>query len=280
MNTINQTLFFFALICFSCCLKTQNMLNLSLKNKSTDTILENYDSLCETVSLNKFILNSLCGKKKTDINLNSCLANIDGKLTFMKDGFYSNSCTNCRINKKIGNPINTNFLKCTCLNMRNVKNTSEIKLSDVIVFDDNELKCNFQDLETSKYLTPSDNFRVLCNKLIISDKINIFKAFCGKKNIEYDLDLNKCIANIDGTLRIRKNGNYGLSCKNCILKKDVKDQNILACTCNRANNRYWNDSIISLQERIIYNKKENTLQCLSDQELPEEKTVSSCLTIK
>lgn len=120
-----------------------------------------------------------------------------------------------------------------------------------------------------------------CQKFSVEN--NTFTATCGTNKKVLDLDMNHCIANIDGDLKFAKDGNYGNSCKECELKSNGYGIFFLHCKCKGvaknlggiyANLKQDNMKFtyISLSEKIIITQHTKTLSCLPDLVLEEEKT--------
>lgn len=267
------------------------------------------DTNCDKVSLvsnNRF--QAICTNAKSaksanrvavNFNLDKCITNSNGQLVLKDNGFYSGSCRNCRIEER----NRVYFLLCYCADITNSFKYVEAPLNKFISFRGNSIRCAsvekenininiepaskltfdiisdkkvLEKLTLNKNLSASDNFMILCRNLKIENN-NILKAYCGNKNAEYSLNLNSCFSNIDGTIKINKNGNYGKSCRNCAIKFDNEDKYVLACTCEKADRRSWNDTYISLKERVVYNESKNALECLTNVVLPEDNSNKICI---
>lgn len=236
-----------------------------------------------------------------DFNLDKCISNNNGKLVPVANGSYSGSCRNCKIALK--NKIN--FLACDCADITNAFKPVESALNKFITFRGNTIRCveeeknnnnnvpiNVQPssntsvyiptvpaviekLSINKNLSAADNFMILCKNLKV-ENVNFLKAFCGEKNLEYVLNLNNCFSNLDGTLKIAKDGSYGKSCRKCAIKFDNEEQYVLECNCQRADQKNWIDTYIALRERIVYNESRNALECLTNFVLPEDNSKKIC----
>lgn len=128
-------------------------------------------------------------------------------------------------------------------------------------------------IDYQKELTGSDNFQRNCRNFKYGDQI--FQATCGSNKIELELDLNKCIANVNGNLKFAKDGNYGKSCKECYVHSNGWGVEFLICKCADAN-KQMKESILSLQEKIIIKEETKQLGCLADLVLENEKNEMQC----
>lgn len=258
------------------------------------------DTNCDKVSLvsnNRFTalcLNANSGNSSNRVavnfSLDNCITNQNGQLLAQENGFYSGSCRNCKIEQR--NKIY--FLVCNCADITNAFKPVESALNKFITFRGNSVEClsskednkpiniksaidipakPVEKLSLNNKLSPADNFMILCKHLKIEYNSSLI-AFCGDKHIQYVLDLNSCLSNIDGAIKIAKDGVYGRTCRNCAVKFDNDKNYVLECACQRADWKIWIFSKISLRERIVYNESKNALECLTNIVLPEDNNCS------
>jgi len=105
---------------------------------------DNFMRNCQNFSYKSNIFAANCGSEKTklELNFNKCIANINGKLKFAKNGNYGKSCSDCMINSKYG----IYYLECNCKGIvkklgSNEKN-ARISLSEkIIITKDAEIDC-------------------------------------------------------------------------------------------------------------------------------------------
>jgi Zn-finger protein len=229
-----------------------------------------------------------------DFSLDNCITNQNGQLLAQENGSYSRSCRNCKIEQR--NKIY--FLVCNCADITNAFKPVESALNKFITFSGNSVRClsseednkpinikpasntavdipakPVEKLSLNNKLSPADNFMILCKNLKI-ENVSSLIAFCGDKHIEYVLNLDSCLTNIDGAIKIAKDGGYGRTCRNCAVKFDHDKKYVLECTCQRADWKIWIFSNISLRERIVYNESKNALECLTNIVLPEDNNCS------
>lgn len=196
------------------------------------------------------------------IDLNNCLINDNGVLSYKQKGNFIRSCTDCKLKTPVFNnkvqPINFEC-KCYSRNLSPIK--TNINLNDFIYYDNKEgLKCKkikFDTFEEPKHL---DNNCILPR--IMENKK--FFAVCNKLNI-INFEINDCIENINGKFSSGKK--FFESCYNCEIQKEVKSY-YLGCNCKDENNsirkeyrplheflEYFNDKIDCLNKSTNFNFK-------------------------
>ncbi|MEH2295870.1 MAG: CVNH domain-containing protein [Nostoc sp.] len=74
-----------------------------------------------------------------------------------------------------------------------------------------------------------------------------------QKDVQTSIDLNDCIANIDGTLTWTKGGNFKATSRNIKVESGSGDT-ILRAECQKANASSWVDASLNLDEKITNNE--------------------------
>jgi len=248
-------------------------------NINTSELEEN----CQNVNIkNGNTFTATCSNKGIEFNLNKCIGNFNGELALAENGNFGASCKNCEISLK--NKVI--MLSCSCADITNRFKTIESAINKFINFSGNTISCANQKssilnvstdkLPYNKNLSAAENFMILCKNVQIENN-NKLIAFCGLNNIQVELNLNNCFSNIDGVLKVANNGFFAKTCKNCLIKYDIEDQYLLNCSCQKMNQIQWNNTFISLRERIIINENKNVLECSTNVKLPEDNLKEMCI---
>lgn len=74
-----------------------------------------------------------------------------------------------------------------------------------------------------------------------------------QKDVPTSINLNDCIANIDGTLTWTKGGNFKATSRNIKVESGSGDT-ILRAECQKANGSSWVDASLNLDEKITNNE--------------------------
>ncbi|MEH2184468.1 CVNH domain-containing protein [Nostoc sp.] len=74
-----------------------------------------------------------------------------------------------------------------------------------------------------------------------------------QKDVQTSIDLNDCIANIDGTLTWTKGGNFKATSRN-IKVESSSGNTILRAESQKANGSSWVDASLNLDEKITNNE--------------------------
>jgi len=132
-------------------------------------------------------------------------------------------------------------------------------------------------------LSPSDNFMRNCHSFSFGG--NVFAAECGSNKKLLELDMNKCIGNVNGDLKFAKNGNYEKTCEKCTVESNGWGIYFLQCTCKTfakitsgPESAFNNEkkTFVSLSEKIIITQDTKELSCLPDLILENEKNIINC----
>lgn len=229
-------------------------------------------------------------QKKKEFEINIAPAKKEGGITIdpkkevIKDEEITIPATHSTITKEIS--------ETTHIDMKDAKiNTVTIPIEKAEEKEEEEEKDDNADSEAiidyDVDLSGSDNFFRNCHNFSYGD--HIFGATCGSNKKELTLDLNHCIASIDGNLKFAKDGNFGNSCKECEIKTNGYGIYFLKCKCKGVEKKknlktdldlqihnMGKDTFVSLQEKIIILKESKKLSCLPDLILENEKEVVKC----
>jgi len=262
-----------------------------------ENIIPKYlDEYCEFPKIeNKVIFLAVCNNSLLDFDLNSCIGNFNGELALSENGKFGASCRDCYVNTKKNDYTSKKNIMITCYCKDTSQNyiSGEYPLNRFIDFSQDQIVCanhkilkpkievveNFVvgKLPYNRNLSASDNFMISCKNIRVQ-KNNKLIASCGLKDIDdYEIDLDVCLSNIDGVLKVAKNGLFSKTCKDCKIKFDNEENYILNCSCQKINKTLWNNTFISLKERIIINENKNLLECLTNVKLPEDSSNGICL---
>lgn len=95
---------------------------------------------CFNIMLTNSTLKAICKNKageftETEILLDECLANFNGKLLWTDNplGFYSDDCQDCKLNNTL--------LKCNCKKTDNSANDAAMDVNEGVANDNGNLKC-------------------------------------------------------------------------------------------------------------------------------------------
>ncbi len=105
--------------------------------------------------------------------------------------------------------------------------------------------------------TQSENFIKLCIDLTFAN--GKFSAYCSNKFnniIRLTIDANECLANSDGRLVPRKNGNALDSCKDCVFKWPF-----FSCNCGLRNKKRTKSNIPFIKF-LDYDQANSKLVCI------------------
>jgi len=186
-----------------------------------------FSKTCTDVKLDKNLLKANCadkaGKKiATELNLDGCFSNQDGKLSHSGSG-YALTCTGCNFDK--------NNLKCNCKKKDGKLEKAEFNIDNNVSNIDGKLTCDkpaaagkgvkfFSELEAEgAFIKTSKDCKLDGSKLNCQSQ--------NKKGawVASSIDLDTCFSNQDGKLSATPSA-YAKSCSGCKL-----DGSKLNCEC-------------------------------------------------
>jgi hypothetical protein len=254
-------------------------------------IPEEIDTKCDKAKITdeeKYF--SVCEKKNIiNFELDKCIQNNNG--VFDIGSHYMRTCHYCNVHKEKGVYV----LTCDCEDANQSRRREYKPINNFLEYSNSKVNCldptkkktpsEKEEIKTSgaiiNYdpdLSPSDNLMRNCGEFSF-DK-NILTAECGTNDILLNLDLNKCISNIEGELKFKENGNYGNSCKNCEIVSEGYGVYFLQCVCKGIKQTLRGveekKTKLSLGEKLIIRKDTIQIDCLPNLVLNEENDQFKC----